>query len=371
MKTLLVGNGINIEFGGMRYLNYNIVDRLFENLSTKDYSQTFGGMITNNELKAIIEGYFCEIPKIMNGHYDRHIRNAVEQKAIEAFRQRYIALSDVREVGLEDFFLIMRLHNNSYGEPVTFDTQTAFGLYWLFLDAIYDDGKIQKVYELVSSSKRAVLKEKLQSYSELFTVNYDNTLEKLAESEVKYLHGDFETLSDQYDVNKLTGYVHHVLGKENPVNNSNRHMYCNAVFGFSGVEKSIYTEKLGYVEKGMIKMKQMIERGFTPEEESKIKELENSSDEKMILAYHMIRALQSKADLKCHRYPFNEFELISGTLDVVGLSPYNDEHIWQAINDNEKLESVTFYYKGGIDQEYFKTFYPDIEIEFKPVELFW
>jgi hypothetical protein len=38
MKNILVGNGINIEFGGKDYCNSEIIKRLMSNLQTKDYS---------------------------------------------------------------------------------------------------------------------------------------------------------------------------------------------------------------------------------------------------------------------------------------------------------------------------------------------
>lgn len=38
MKTILVGNGFNIELGGVDYLNSAIINRFLENTKNKDYA---------------------------------------------------------------------------------------------------------------------------------------------------------------------------------------------------------------------------------------------------------------------------------------------------------------------------------------------
>ena len=47
MKSILIGNGINIELGGMEYSNKKIIARLLSNLQTNDYSSVFENSITN------------------------------------------------------------------------------------------------------------------------------------------------------------------------------------------------------------------------------------------------------------------------------------------------------------------------------------
>ena len=38
MKTILIGNGFNIELGGTDYLNGAIINRFIKNVKTKDYA---------------------------------------------------------------------------------------------------------------------------------------------------------------------------------------------------------------------------------------------------------------------------------------------------------------------------------------------
>ena len=44
------------------------------------------------------------------------------------------------------------------------------------------------------------------------------------------------------------------------------------------------------------------------------------------------------------QYPINEFKSISGELKIVGLSPNNDTHIFEIINNNCTLKKVIYYY---------------------------
>ena len=48
-----------------------------------------------------------------------------------------------------------------------------FGLMYLFLDAIYDEGKIQEIYKKLSDTRMQELKRILNQYDNVFTVNYD------------------------------------------------------------------------------------------------------------------------------------------------------------------------------------------------------
>ena len=44
------------------------------------------------------------------------------------------------------------------------------------------------------------------------------------------------------------------------------------------------------------------------------------------------------------------FKSISGQLEIVGLSPANDEHLFLLINNNPKIKSVVYYYLKDEDR---------------------
>lgn len=51
MKTILVGNGFNIELGGIDYLNNAIINRFMKNVKTKDYAtMLYNNTVSNDEL---------------------------------------------------------------------------------------------------------------------------------------------------------------------------------------------------------------------------------------------------------------------------------------------------------------------------------
>ena len=44
------------------------------------------------------------------------------------------------------------------------------------------------------------------------------------------------------------------------------------------------------------------------------------------------------------------FQSISGQLEIVGLSPANDEHLFMMINNNPNIRSVVYYYLKDDDK---------------------
>lgn len=57
-------------------------------------------------------------------------------------------------------------------------------------------------------------------------------------------------------------------------------------------------------------------------------------------------------------YYFSEFENMEGELDIIGMSPNNDAHIFNAILNNNKLTKVTFYYMQENERKYVEDNYP-------------
>ena len=70
VKSLLLGNGININFGGRAYTNQFIIKRIIFNARADKYAPLFNGEISGQE----IANLFSELAKwandIRNGKYD-------------------------------------------------------------------------------------------------------------------------------------------------------------------------------------------------------------------------------------------------------------------------------------------------------------
>ena len=76
MKTILVGNGFNIELGGVDYLNKAIINRFLTYSKTKDYAKIlYNNTISNNEIAELLPGLYNELIKILKGQYDKYCGN--------------------------------------------------------------------------------------------------------------------------------------------------------------------------------------------------------------------------------------------------------------------------------------------------------
>ena len=88
MKNILVGNGINIEFGGKDYCNSGIIRRLLSNLNTKNYSDMFANKVTNQELIQVIYGLHKELRNVLKGNYDCFCNSDEERFTLERKARR-------------------------------------------------------------------------------------------------------------------------------------------------------------------------------------------------------------------------------------------------------------------------------------------
>ena len=66
--------------------------------------------------------------------------------------------------------------------------------------------------------------------------------------------------------------------------------------------------------------------------------------------------------------PINEFKSISGELKIIGLSPNNDTHIFEIVNNNGNLKEVIYYYYDETECEVIKSLLSNFTVEFLPVK---
>lgn len=198
---------------------------------------------------------------------------------------------------MEDYFYALKWFNNGYPDGDEIIKLTFQGLKQLFLDSIYNDGKIEKLYINMQSFSR-----ELEQFDSIFTVNYDTNLDKLSTQKVYHLHGSFAELDDTYRINTIVGKLAIkkkptlgvIVGKE--------YLFCNAIMGYSGQYK--YEQMLRY------------------------KKINESLNDK---------------SLQVHEYPIDKFQSICGELHIIGMSPNNDSHIFSMINNNTNISKVVFY----------------------------
>ena len=56
---------------------------------------------------------------------------------------------------------------------------------------------------------------------------------------------------------------------------------------------------------------------------------------------------------------------------MLGISPFNDEHLWSAIINNRSIYEIVYYYHNETAQKEMKEHFSDIRIKYLPDTVFW
>ena len=150
MKHLLVGNGINIQFDPNDYTTQQIVLRILKNCDREDFPShiivSFPYLLKN-----YLGQLFLEARKVIAGKEDQYANCSAERASIHSFREQYasrIRTLRMTDIGFEDYYLLHDLccHKTGTGNPDQFYVREALRIAYLF--AIYNDGKLNKLYRL-------------------------------------------------------------------------------------------------------------------------------------------------------------------------------------------------------------------------------
>lgn len=300
-KNILIGNGININYGGKDYTNGKIIERLTNNLSIPEkYDDVFRGTVSAEELLSLINGLNDVFNKMLKQSILALRRTETEEeiRALIDISRRYKGKAyDLLDVGMEDYFFVMKWFNNGFPDGDSSNKGCFDGLKWLFLDAIYNEGKIEELATSMEPFAKALLQ-----FDKIFTVNYDTNLDRLVDKRVYHLHGSFSELDDTYRPETFVGSL--ASKKENPphVIEGKEHLYCNAIMGYSGPYKLEQMERYKKLNKSL-----------------------------------------ASTCMAVHEYPLDEFCSIEGELHILGMSPSNDSHIINMINNNPGIHNVVYY----------------------------
>lgn len=322
-KSILIGNGININFGGKAYTNDFIIKRILFNARANKYDSLFDGEINGDEIANI----FVELAKwtneIADGKYDAIIPEN-EKSILEDFKNRYNwKLSYYYEVGLEDWLFILHVYFLQNADIADNWSAAKQGFERMMLDAIYNDGDIQNLHKVMGRP----VKRWLLEFSNVFTLNYDNNVEDLIKRPVFHLHGDFRTPANSENLQTLLGYIRKTKGDNVDIPKDFEHCFCNALFDYAGEHK--YEIACAF-EKGSEGLQSLEKSGISPAFfPAPIEELLEVHKEHPELAFG-------------NNYHFTEFKKITGELHIIGMSPNNDYHIFKLI-DESNVDKVVFY----------------------------
>lgn len=358
-RNLLVGNGINIQFGGPAYGSEFILKRIKYNCRMGKYDPLFGGQITGKELEAIFNGLVGIANGLIENQYGDLTDDLDTNEAINDFKERYtLKVSLPHEIMLEDWLLLVRVFFLINSDLMQANQSAVQGFEQLLLDSIYNSGKLQELYKNMNKD----VKRFFNGYDKVFTLNYDNNIESLIHKEVYHLHGDFSVLANSENPETVLGYIRGSEGKTvwQP---EMKHCYCNALLNYSGKLK--YKTAVAN-HKAILDSDHYAERFHGDPSFRKAVSMNNS------LETQMMRTKIEHPELKmATEYYFYEFESIEGQLEIIGLSPNNDAHIFDAILNNTNITKVIFYYFGEKERTFIEEHYPSDLFECHSVKDLW
>lgn len=372
MKNLLVGNGINIRFSGKDYTSREIVLRVLKNCDRKDFP---ADIIVDQPylLKNYMGDLFFMARDISEGKHDA-LAILVEEKAfLSEFKRKYdesfFKKARITDICFEDYFFVhdMVCRMTKTMNP---DHATIFEVLRIaYIYAICNDGKINTLYQQYPDAFVAFLRE----HQKVFTTNYDLNLEAATASEIIHLHGQFDKYKDVYDIDSLRNKLPDAPAKTIKIDPNHAYLYCNAVTSYNGKYKQTMINLNGVAMDGIRKLAEAYETNAAVRAEVDSFTL---SDNKMIrnMGFATREMVAHPEYSFTDNYRWNDFEKIDGDLDILGLSPWNDYHIF-AVIDSAGLAGCTYYYFIEDEMEQVKSVLPELQkkgkLTFCDVKEFW
>lgn len=365
LRNILFGNGINIQFGGLDYLSKNIIKRALKNIREDNFPKE----IYPKEVGEYLIMLHNESKNILKGKYDSCAITEKERYELKVFKNQYRSLlkkSKVSDIGFEDYFLINQLVLRKTKASSHERLCSIQGLECLFIDSVYNNGLIN---ELHNNYPRG-FKEWLGEYKNVFTTNYDRNIEIAGSCDVKYLHGAFHIRKDIYKDESFRNKFSDRPIKEATIIEGYDYLYSTCLTTYSGSLKKFAAEMSDNANIGVEKFVKAYKDNPVVK-----KDIDSWKDDKNMVVRKMYESVMIKLEnpeLKFNdRYPFEDFKMMTGELDIIGLSPNNDVHLFEAINTNENLHKLTYYYRGDKDRINIKNLFPQKEVQLIDVKEFW
>ena len=362
MNNIILGNGIDIQFGGLDYTNKNIIERALLYLKTNNFSPD----VYTKEIEIWIYTLHSVIPNFLAGNYDKLALFNDEKEELNSFKRNYSKDVTISAVGFEYYFLLNELfcRENGITNPERFYFQEF--LRRLFLDAIFNKGKINEIY--LKFPEKVV--HYINSFDNVFTTNYDKNIELATNREVLHLHGAFDVLDQVYDINSFRNKLSDRPAEKTPFVKGYEHAFSNAITGSSGAFKLFSANQSELANSAIEKFTKGMNEN--PEIKVQIDSWKNSDNEIVKKLYEAINLKSKEPELKFSiDYAINKLKQIGGKVTFIGLHPNNDSHIMKIIRDNKKIDTVEFYYFDENESSIINSFFNNKKIINKSVTQFW
>ncbi|APC40831.1 hypothetical protein [Clostridium estertheticum] len=371
MRNLLVGNGINIQYDNVSYTNQNIVLRILTALDESDYPYDF---IVNEPLllKYYLGRLFLFAREMLDGVIDDSITCTAERKALGDFKERYKTRKKslrITDIGFEDYYLVHDLvcHKFKIINPEQYTIRESMRMSYLF--SIYNHGKLNLLHEKYSDS----FKTFLSNFDNIFSTNYDNNIEAGVGKHVYHIHGQFDRLSEVYNPSSFRNQLHDNPLEGIPNDPTYDYLHSTALSTYCGDYKQYQIKQASLANEAVNKMTNAY---LSNELVSKdVDSWENENNKLIVNFADAIKIKVTNPNLRFQEdYSIEEFRSITGTLSILGLSPYNDYHLFEII-DNAKINECIYYFfdssECNIIEKLLLKLKAEKKLEFKSVKEFW
>ncbi len=363
MRSVLIGNGVVIQHGGTDYLNANIIQRALDNIRAENHPSH----LYPRECADFVVALSQEHSAALNGDYDNYVFTTYDRASLNDFKSRYDSTRkySVTEIGLEDYFLLFELIHNKLGiaNPERFNSRGV--LRRMFLYSVFNKGKIESIHKQFSSG----FVKWLKNHSHILTTNYDSNLAVATGLPVHHLHGSFNTLSEVYDPNSFRNQLDDDLLNDEKVDFDYPHLYSTCLFSYVGDLKSYSMTQSSLANSGMEKFVEGYQSN--PELRKQIDDWDESNS----LVKRLKEAIRLKAkhpELEHNeQYPHDMLRNVSGTLEIVGLSPNNDGHLFEHILANRNITQVVFHHFGAQEAADAERLFSSKSLSVRDVRDFW
>lgn len=364
MRNILIGNGLNIQFSGSDYSNKSIIERALTNIRKDDFPSD----LYPKEIGQWLILLFSEGANIANGEYDLFATASFEKRALKNFKKRYNTkkIKEIYDIGFEDYFLTHDLFccKNKIANPQRYEFRE--WLKRLFIDSIYNKGQILQLYKKFPIE----LVNFLKSYENIFTTNYDNNLEKALDRKVYYLHGAFHILDEVYDENSFRNMLSDRPVDKVGFNKKFSYLYSNALSTYTGEMKEYSMSANSKANSAISKFAEAYEN--RPELKHQIESWKDCDNKIVRRLFESISLKAKNTNLGFKQaYPIEHFRDIQGDLTIIGLSPYNDNHIFELVNNNISVSGIEFFYYDKKETSVLKDYLERKTIDYKDVKAFW
>lgn len=362
MKNLIIGNGINIQFGGLDYTNRSIINRAIDNVR----NNTFSSVAYPYEILEWFNRLYGQHINILKGIYDQYAVFDDEKEELISYKNHYNKRTKIYYIGFEDYFFIQTLFIRKEKIKELSEYELHEFLKRFFLESIYNGGKVNEIYRLFSDGFVSFLLD----FDSLFTTNYDQNIEFATNREVSYLHGAFHFLDDVYNPNSFRNKLSDKPSDNHPYIKGLEYLFSNAISDSLSKHKQYSANMSSHANEAIDKFTEAYKNN--PELKVQMEEWKHLDNE---IIKKLYESIQVKIEDSSQKYSENikleALTKINGVVSIIGLSPNNDMHIFKKLDDNVDVDQIVYYYYSGKESRALNKYFSKTEIEYKDLKVFW